>query len=247
MLHPSIARKILVTGGGTGIGLATAKALSELGHNVVVSGRRTDILKATGLPYVEMDVIDRVSVGNAMEIIGSVDVIVANAGQASTAHAMKMTPAQWHQMLAVNLTSIFYCAQAAIPSMIEQGFGRFIAIASTAGLKGYRYTSAYCAAKHGALGFIKSLALELASTGVTANAICPGYTDTPLVDSALRTIEEKTNLSRDEAVQRLVSNNPQGRLVDPNEVAACVSWLISDAADSVNGQALAIDGGETAS
>lgn len=245
MTPPS--RSILVTGGGTGIGLAIARALAEAGHKVTVSGRRLDMLKATGLPAVAMDVTDPASIRRGLEQAGPVDVFVANAGQAMTAPALKLPTPQWDQMLAVNLTSVFHCAQAAIPAMQDAGFGRFITVASTAALKGYRYTAAYAAAKHGVLGLIRCLALELGRSGVTANAVCPGYTDTPLVENALAAIAEKTGLGREDALARMVADNPQGRLVDPGEVAACVAWLVSDAAGAVNGQAIAVDGGETAS
>ena len=240
-------RSVIVTGGGTGIGLAIAQHLANCGHDVTVTGRRREVLESTGLNFVEMDVTDRGSIERGLSAIGDVDVFVANAGRADTAPALKMDLESFDAMLEVNLKSVFHCAQTAIPAMRTRGFGRFIVVASTAALKGYRYTAGYAAAKHGVLGFIRCLALELGKTGVTANAICPGFTDTPLIDAAVDNIGRKTGLDRDQAIQQMVADNPQGRLVDPMEVAACAAWLVSDGAAAVNGQAIAIDGGETAS
>ncbi|QSR22064.1 SDR family NAD(P)-dependent oxidoreductase [Hyphomonas sp. KY3] len=239
-------KRALITGGGTGIGLAIARSLGANGYEVFVAGRRLEILEASGFNPIQMDVTDRASIDEAVEVCGQIDVFVANAGRADTAPALKLTAATWDDMIAVNLTSVFHCAQSVLPQMKMRGHGRFIAVASTAALKGYRYTAAYAAAKHGVLGFIRCLALELANSGVTANAVCPGFTDTPLIDDALSNIEKKTGASREEALQQIVVANPQSRLIAPEEVAAAVAWIASDAAAAVNGQAIAIDGGETA-
>jgi 3-hydroxybutyrate dehydrogenase len=149
-------------------------------------------------------------------------------------------------MLALNLTSVFHCAQCAVPAMIARNWGRFLVIGSTASLKGYRYASGYAAAKHGVLGFVRSLALELAATGVTANMICPGYTDTPLIENAATAIAAKTGRSLGDAKASFADINPMGRLIKPTEIAAAALWLVSEGAAAVNGQAITIDGGETA-
>ena len=243
----STQQSVLVSGGGSGIGLATAREFAVKGYKVIVSGRTKSRLQESGLEFVEMDVTDEQSVVEALQSTGPIDIFVANAGAAATAPALKTDRATWDHMIAVNLTSAYLCAREAIPPMKRNGWGRFIAIASTASLKAYPYTGAYAAAKHGLLGWVKTLALELAGTGVTANAICPGFTDTPLVDKALDNIVAKTGRSRDEALAAFVKDNPMGRLIQTSEVASAALWLASDGAASVNGQALTIDGGETAS
>jgi NAD(P)-dependent dehydrogenase (short-subunit alcohol dehydrogenase family) len=239
------ARRVLVTGGGSGIGLAVARAFAGAGYETAVAGRGEARLKATGLPFFVMDVTDAASVEAGVAAFAP-DIFIANAGGARTAPAMKMAPALWDEMIALNLTSVFLCARAAIPPMTQRGFGRFIAIASTAGLRGYAYAGAYAAAKHGVVGWIRSLALEIAKTGVTANALCPSYTDTPMIDDAAAAIAAMTGRDPGEAKAAFAQANPMGRLVDPKEVAAAALWLAGDGAAAVNGQAIAIDGGETA-
>lgn len=239
-------RRALVTGGGSGIGLALAQALRQAGHETVIAGRSRARLEAAGGPYILMDVCDPASIAEALKQVGDIDIFIANAGGAATAPVLKMAGDEWDRMLALNLTSVFHCAQSAIPAMIARNWGRFIVIGSTASLKGYRYASAYAAAKHGVLGFVRSLALELAQSGVTANALCPGYSDTGLIDDAVSAIVAKTGRSPDEARAGFAKSNPMGRLIKPAEVAAAALWLVSEAAASVNGQAIAIDGGESA-
>jgi len=238
--------RAFVTGGGSGIGLAIAHAFRDAGHEVLISGRDETRLRAAGLPYFVMNVCDAGAVADCLRRAGRIDIFVANAGGAVTAPALRTSREVWDRMIALNLTSVFHCAQAALPAMVERGWGRFIAMGSTASLKGYRYAGAYAAAKHGVLGFVRSLALELAKTGVTANAICPGYTDTPLVAEAIEAVARKKNLTRDEAAAVFTATNPMGRLVSPAEVAGAALWLASDEAASVNGQAIAVDGGGTA-
>ena len=245
--NDSRQKRVLITGGGSGIGLAIANAFDQAGHRVVVSGRNRQKLEATGFDYLEMDVTNEAAVAKAIQTAGMIDIFIANAGAAATAPALKTSRETWDQMLAVNLTSVYLCAREAIPQMIDRRWGRFIVVASTAGLKGYAYTGAYTAAKHGVLGWTKSLAIELAKTGVTANAICPGFTDTPLVANALDNVTSKTKKSRDDALAAFVKDNPMGRLINPEEVATTALWLASDAAAAVNGQAIAVDGGETVS
>ncbi len=239
-------RRALVTGGGSGIGLALAQGLRHAGYDTVIAGRSRARLETLGGPYVLMDVCDPTSVAEALDKAGDIDIFIANAGGATTAPVLKMAHEEWDRMLALNLTSVFHCAQHAIPAMIARNWGRFIVIGSTASLKGYRYASGYAAAKHGVLGFVRSLALELAPTGVTANAICPGYSNTPLIEDAATAIAAKTGRSLDDAKASFADTNPMGRLINPTEIAAAALWLVSEGAAAVNGQAITIDGGETA-
>lgn len=238
------ARRVLVTGGGSGIGLAVARAFRNAGNDVWIAGRDRARLEASGFKWLAFEVCDEAGLRAAIASAPPIDIFVANAGGASTAPLLKTTRADWDRMLALNLTSVWLCAQAAVPPMVDRGWGRFIAIASTAAVKGYAYAGAYAAAKHGALGLVRSLALELAKTGVTANAICPGYTDTPMLRTAIETVAAKTGRSDPEAA--FTKANPMGRLISPEEVAGAALWLASDAAAGVNGQAVLIDGGETA-
>lgn len=240
-------RHALITGGGSGIGLAIAKKFAASGIEVTVAGRDATRLQQSGFSYIEMDVTNEQSVADGIKKVASIDIFVANAGAAVTAPALKTTRDLWDQMLAVNLTSVYLCARESVPQMIDRGWGRFIAIASTASLKGYAYTGAYAAAKHGVAGWIRTLGIELAKTGVTANALCPGFTNTDLVEKSLRQVIDKTGRSREQTLASFVKDNPMGRLVEPSEVATAARWLVDDAAAAVNGQLIAIDGGETAS
>lgn len=238
-------KRVFVTGGGSGIGLAIARRMDREGFHVTVSGRDEAKLKQTGLRFVTMDVRDRSSIHAALRKAGDCDVFIANAGAARTARAMKTSVEDWDAMIATNLTSTFHCAQIALPPMIKRGWGRFIAIASTASVKGYAYSAAYAASKHGVLGWVRSLAIEIAKTGVTANAVCPGFTDTPLVSNAVSTLEQRTGRPREDVVDQFVAANPMQRLIDPDEVAEAVCWLCNPGANAVNGQSIIIDGGET--
>ena len=247
-------RHALVTGGGTGVGAAIALVLAEAGARVTIAGRRKEPVERTAdrharLRWVTGDVSDLQSVlsmfAEASSATGPADIVVANAGAAMSKPFLKMDSDDLRSMLDVNLAGVFHVWQAALQPMLDNGWGRLIAIASTAGLKGYAYVSGYCAAKHGVIGLTRALALETAKTSVTVNAVCPGYTQTPMLEQAVDNIMRKTGRSRAEAEDALKASNPQGRFVQPEEVAQTVLWLCSAGAASVTGQAISVSGGET--
>jgi NAD(P)-dependent dehydrogenase (short-subunit alcohol dehydrogenase family) len=197
---------------------------------------------------VSADVADAAQVAEAVASaearFGPVDVLVNNAGQAQTAPFLKMDLALWHQMLSVNLTGTLVCTQAVLPGMVTRGWGRVVNVASTAGQVGYAYVSAYCAAKHGVVGLTKSLALEMAKKGVTVNAVCPGYTETDIVRESIERVVAKTGRTAEEARAEFVKSNPQGKLVQPEQVADAVAWLCGEGAGAVTGQSISVAGGE---
>lgn len=246
----------MVTGAGTGIGAAIAAACAEAGARVSLVGRRREPLAALQLSlgkdrtYVaaDFDVTDenkvRAGVAAVRAAFGPIDILVNNAGEAPSAPFAKTDLATWNKVLAVNLTGTFLVTREIVSDMIGKRAGRIINIASTAGLTGYAYVSAYVAAKHGVVGLTRSLALEFARSGITVNVVCPGYTETPMFESAVDNIVAKTKRSRDDARATLATSNPQGRLVTPDEVAKAVLWLASDAASSITGQAIVVAGGE---
>ncbi|RMF32998.1 MAG: SDR family oxidoreductase [Alphaproteobacteria bacterium] len=241
-------RHVVVTGGGSGVGAETAQALARVGARVTIMGRRAAALRDQGLPWQVCDVTDPPAVAAAFaaarDAQGPIHVVVANAGAAESVPFAKLRPEQLAATLAVNLAGVVHCWQAALADMRAAGWGRLIAIASTAGLKGYPYVAAYCAAKHGVVGLTRALALELAETGITVNAICPGFTETPLLERSLAEIVQKTGRSEADARAALLAANPQRRFLQPDEIAGAVLWLCSDAARSVNGHALSMSGGE---
>lgn len=251
-------RHAFVTGAGTGIGRAVALALAGGGHAVSLAGRRAEPLEAVAaeiaaaggeaLALPGFDVTDETSatdgIARAIARFGDVAVLVNSAGEAPSAPFEKTGRDIWDRAVAINLTGTFAVTQAALASVRRAGSGRIVNIASTAGLVGYAYVSAYCAAKHGVVGLTRALALELAKTDVTVNAVCPGYTDTPLIDAAVQTITAKTGRSAGDARASLARSNPQGRLVTPQQVADAVLWLVGEGAGAITGQAIAVAGGE---
>lgn len=243
---------VLVTGGGRGIGRAIAAELTRAGATVTVLGRQRaaldEVIAAGDAHFAEVaDVADQAAVGAAVAKAAArqpIDILVANAGIAESAPFAKSDAALFQRMMAVNFMGVVHSIQAALPSMKDRPYGRIVAVASTAGLKGYAYVSAYSAAKHAVIGLVRSLALELANTRITVNAVCPGFTDTDLVAGSIDNIMKKTGRSREQAVAELSKHNPQGRLVTPNEVADTVRWLCGEGAGAITGQAIAVAGGE---
>ena len=240
----------VVTGASRGIGLAIARRLAAQGAQVTLMARDEGALAAAagdiggGARWQPLDVADPASVAAAFARAGAADILVNNAGQAASATFGRTDDDLWQRMLDVNLTGAYHCIGAALPAMLDSGWGRIVNVASTAGLTGYRYGAAYCAAKHGLIGLTRALALEVAAQGVTVNAVCPGFTDTDIVRDAVANIVRMTGRSADEARAELASGNPQGRLVRPDEVAHAVAWLCMPDASAMNGQAIPVAGGE---
>ncbi len=246
-------KHVLVTGGGTGVGREIALRLAKEGARVTITGRRQYPLdevasEQDAISGIAADVTDLSSlnamVRQATEDKGDISITIANAGSAESVPFGKMTAADWQAALAINLTGVFNTYQATVPAMEKAGWGRLISVASTAGLKGYSYVSAYCAAKHGVIGLTRSLALELARKGITVNAVCPGFTETPMLERSVDNIMEKTGMDREAARKALSSTNPMGRFIQPEEIAGTILWLCRKSAGSVTGQAISVSGGE---
>ena len=267
--HPLAGQHAVVTGGGRGIGAAIARELASLGARLTLMGRTQATLDSTAASLredtgarVDVAVVDLTrpeSIEAAFskitaEIAGTeakggsqsdgVSILVNNAGRAASAPLMRETLEQWEAMMALNATAAFLCCRAVLPAMTKAGGGRIVNVASTAGLKGYAYVGAYCASKHALIGMTRALALETARAGITVNAVCPGYTETDMLKESVDNILSKTGRTPEEAKAALASHNPQGRLIQPEEVARMVGWLCLTGQGSVTGQSLVIAGGE---
>ena len=255
--RPLGGRHAWITGGGHGIGAAIAAELAGMGANITISGRNEDALAATAervsaeagvaCRWQHLDIADPEASGAALSegraALGPVTVLVNNAGIAPSRPISKLDLATWNSALSVNVTAPMLLAQAVLPDMLADGFGRIVNIASTAGLRGYPFVSAYVASKHALIGLTRALALELAKGPVTVNAVCPGYTETAMAEQAMRNIMQGGK-SADEARAILARPNPQGRLVDPSEVAQAVGWICQPGSTAITGQAIAVAGGE---
>lgn len=245
-------RRAVITGASRGIGAAIAARLAKGGAETVLIGRDAKALaeqtrRIRNSCAVICDVTSAAQITKRFSELlarGSADILINNAGAAESAPFAKTDDAMLERMLSVNLVSAFRCSRAVLPLMLEGGYGRIVNVASIAGLRGYAYVTAYVAAKHALVGFTRALAMETVLTGITVNAVCPGYTDTDLVRGAASVIAEKSGRGEDEVVHEMIRTNPQGRLIRPEEVAETVAWLCGPETNSITGQAIAIAGGE---
>jgi NAD(P)-dependent dehydrogenase (short-subunit alcohol dehydrogenase family) len=237
-------RVVVVTGGGKGIGRAIVARFAAAGERVIAVGRDRRALEASGSAADEVcDVTDEAEVTALFERLGPVDVLINNAGVATSAPLERTTLDDWRTQLDVNATGAFLCTRAVVGRMIERGNGRIVTVASTAGRVGSRYTAAYSASKHAAVGLMRAVAAEVAGTGVTANAVCPTYVRTEMTSRSIARIVAATNRSEEEAETALATSSPLGRLLEPDEVAFAVAFLAAPEAAAINGQTLVLDGG----
>jgi NAD(P)-dependent dehydrogenase (short-subunit alcohol dehydrogenase family) len=248
----------LITGGGTGIGAAIARVFSDAGASISIAGRRSAPLDkvAGSLPRTKAVIADVTREDDCVKMVaaaraahGPIDIVIPNAGAAESAPINRIDLAHWRHMIDTNLTGAFLTVKAALADVTRENSdrskaGRIVFVASTAGLKGYPYVAAYCAAKHGVVGLARSLSIELARRNVTVNAVCPGFTETPLLETSIAQIIAKTGSSADLAKAELARVNPQGRFITPEEVAQTVLWLCSPEASAITGQAISVSGGE---
>jgi 3-hydroxybutyrate dehydrogenase len=240
-------KSALVTGGGRGIGAAIARELAGAGARVIICGRTKPALDALaaeiGGQALVLDLLDRTATDEVIGSVGHVDVLVNNAGAAESASLERTTDAMWDRIMELDATAPFRVTRALVPSMIKAGWGRVINIASNAGVSGYGYTTAYCAAKHAMVGMTRGLAIDLARTGVTINALCPGWVATQMVEEAAERIAAKTGRSVEDAKSSLAAMTPQKRMIEPAEVAHAALMLCAHAARGIHGQTIVIDGG----
>ena len=246
-------RHALITGGGTGIGAAIALAMANNGARVTITGRRIEPLESVAsqsenirvavLDVTEEEATVRVF-SEAKEAFGPLGIVVANAGIAETMPIMKSDLAFWRRTMATNLDGAFLTMRAGLPDMLENGWGRVIAVSSIAGQKGLARGTAYCASKHGLIGLTRALSAEFIGKGITVNALCPGYVRTPIIDRGVSNIMEKTGLAADKALKAMVDANPIGRLIEPEEVAAAALYLCGSGSEAFNGQTVQLAGGD---